>query len=115
MHNSDEERLDGSVATGRYIMKKEPFSFHAFMDSKIMTFYSVLNHFLPSLIRINGLLFSPRIVTYNVIVLDDLAIKEADGGETLLNWMKNKKVENLKMFALSFLRQFSGPASLWDH
>jgi hypothetical protein len=41
-------------------------------------------------------------VTYNVIVVDDLAIKEAVGGERLLDWMKNKRVENLTMFALSF-------------
>ncbi len=83
-------------------LKKEPNTFHTFMDCKVMIFFDALIRFLPSLIRINGELHEPRIFTYKVLVLESISIKEAVGGQTLLQWLKEKVIDNISMFALSY-------------
>jgi hypothetical protein len=65
-------------------LKKELNSFHTFMDCKVMTLYDSFNRFLPALIHINGGLHEPRVVTYNVLVVEGISIKEAFRGQTLL-------------------------------
>jgi hypothetical protein len=74
-----------------FYMKKELVSTHIYM-----AFYASLNRFLPSFIHINGSLYKPRITKCQIL------IKEAVGGKTLLNWMNEKVIDNLSMFAASF-------------
>ena len=69
------------------------------MDCKVQAFYNELNSLLPSLVRIGTDTFRPRINTYRSLVVGNLSVKEAVGGETLLQWMKNMRVQNITEFA----------------
>lgn len=71
------------------------------MDCKVQAFYNELNCLLPSLVCIGTDTFRPRIYTYRAVVVGNLSVKEAVGGETLLQWMKNMRVQNITEFALS--------------
>lgn len=83
-------------------VKEERKSSLSYMDCKVMVFYDELNKLLPSFVSFSGKYYKPCIMTYKVLVFDDISIKEAVGGLTLLEWLKEKVVDDLAMFAVSF-------------
>jgi predicted ribosome-associated RNA-binding protein Tma20 len=77
----------------RYV-KKETSVEHIHMDCKVLVFYSELNKMLPSLVSINSKMLVPQIITYQVVVIDDMSVKEAIGGETLfIPYVNSLKME----------------------
>ena len=93
----NQKAIDCKIAAGKREMESNAKLVH--MDCKVQAFYNELNSLLPSLVRIGTDTFRPRIYTYRAVVVGNLSVKEAVGGETLLQWMKNMRVQNITEFA----------------